>query len=163
LAAFEVSVCTIGHILRRNPPRHLIIVSFPTTRRRAPARPVTMSGKARRQAGLVLTSLDEERRRQAVVEALRSLDVGPNATARECSCFTWGKPAPTQSWRITSSACFAEGRIASPEADAVRSRLIVERAHQRRGGWFASWRSLDEFDSLRFGAGVRLGLENRPR
>lgn len=53
-----------------------------------------MSGKARQQAGLVLTSLDEDRRQQAVSVVKRCLDVaseyGAQAFARvSCPNVHW--------------------------------------------------------------------------
>jgi sugar phosphate isomerase/epimerase len=54
------------------------------------------------------------------------------------------------------------GRIASEEADALRARLLSERALGRAERLSALRRSLDELIPYAASRGVRLGLENRP-
>ena len=76
LAAFEVSGLAGNAFYDEIHPGAFNIVSLHN-----PA-PGAMRNKAMRLADIVLTSLDEERRRQAVAEALRSTDVAQRYGAR---------------------------------------------------------------------------------
>lgn len=155
LAAFEVSGLAGNAFYDEIHPGAFNIVSLHN-----PA-PGAMRNKAMRLADIVLTSLDEERRRQAVAEALRSTDVAQRYGARVLVLHL-GQTRADPELENHLKRLFAEGRIASLEADAVRSRLVVERAHQRREWMAALRRSLDELIPYTVARGVRLGLENRP-
>ena len=154
-AAFEVSGLTGNAFYDEIHPGALNIVSLHN-----PA-PGGMRNKAMRLADIVLTSLDQERRRQAVAEVLRSIEVAHRYGA-QAVVLHLGQTSADLELENHLKRLFAEGRIASPEASIVRSSLIVERAYQRRERMAALRRSLDELIPCAEARGVRLGLENRP-
>jgi sugar phosphate isomerase/epimerase len=154
-AAFEVSGLTGNAFYDEIPPGTLNIVSL-----HDPA-PGGMRSKEMRLADIVLTSLDEGRRKQAVAEALRSIEVAQRYGAKVVVLHL-GQSSADPEREDHLKRLFAEGRVASPEADAVRSSLMVERAHRYRERMNALRRSLDELIPCAEARGVRLGLENRP-
>ncbi len=154
-AAFEVSGLTGDAFYDEIHPGAFNIVSLHN-----PA-PGLMRNKAMRLADIVLTSLDEERRQQAVAEALRSMEVAQRYDARVLVLHL-GQTSADPELENHLKRLFAEGRIAGPEADAARSRLTSERAYCRRRRIKALRRSLDELIPYASARGVRLGLENRP-
>ena len=154
-AAFEISGLDGNAFYDEVHPGALDIVSLHN-----PA-PGGMRNKAMRFADIVLTSLDQERRKQAVAEVLRSIEVAHRYGA-QVVVLHLGQTSADPELEDHLKRLFTEGRIASPEADAVRSSLIVERAHRRRERMNALRRSLDEMIPCAKARGVRLGLENRP-
>lgn len=154
-AAFEVSGLAGSAFYDEIHPGALNIVSLHN-----PA-PGAMRNKAMRLADIVLTSLDQERRRQAMAEVLRSIEVAQRYGA-QAVVLHLGQTWADLELENHLKRLFTEGRIAGPEADAVRSSLIVERAYQCRERMAALRRSLDELIPCAEARGVRLGLENRP-
>ena len=154
-AAFEISGLDGNAFYDEIPPGALDIVSLHN-----PA-PGGMRNKAMRLADIVLTSLDQERRRQAVAEALRSIEVAQRYGAKVVVLHL-GQTCADLELEDYLKRLFAEGRIAGPEADFARSCLIAGRAYQRRERTNALRCSLDELIPCAEARGVRLGLENRP-
>jgi sugar phosphate isomerase/epimerase len=160
LAAFEVSGLHIDTFYDEIRPGHLNIVSFHN-----PAPPqrgqVAMSGKARRQADLVLTSLDQERRQQALSVVKHCLDVASEYGA-QAVVLHLGNTSADPNLENQLKHLYLTGRITSLEADALRARLLSERALGRADRLSALRRSLDELIPYASSRCVRLGLENRP-
>ena len=159
-AAFEVSGLHIDTFYDETRPGQFNLVSFHN-----PAPPkrgqVAMSGKARRQADLVLTSLDQERRQQAVSVVKRCLDVASEYGA-QAVVLHLGKTSADPNLENQLKHLYLAGCITSPEADALRARLLSERALGRVNRLSALWPSLDELIPYAASRDVRLGLENRP-
>jgi len=154
-AAFEISGLDGNTFYDEVHPGALDIVSLHN-----PA-PGGMRNKEMRLADIVLTSLDEERRKQAVAEALHSIEVARRYRAKVVVLHL-GQTCADPELDDHLKRLFSERRITSPEADVVRSRLIAGRAHQREERMDAVRRSLDELIPYAEARCVRLGLENRP-
>lgn len=114
-----------------------------------------------RRADIVYTSLDEERRQRAVALTKNSIDVaaayGARVVVLHCGQTSANPEIETQLKQL-----LAQGKIASPQADALRARLTRERAVQHRERMNALRRSLDELVAYASARGVQLGVENRP-
>ncbi len=154
-SAFEVSGLSGGAFYKEIRPGAFTIHSL-----HDPA-PGDMRNTDMRRADVLLTSLDEERRQQAVAIARRSLDVARQYGA-QVVVLHLGQTGANPELENQLKRLFAEGRIASPEADALRQRLASERAHKRQERMEALRRSLDELIPYAEAREIRLGLENRP-
>jgi len=127
-----------------------------------PARGQTRVGSAElRRADIVYTSLDEERRRRAVVLTKNSIDVAAEYGARFVVLHP-GQTSANPAIEERLKQLFAQGAINNSEAEALRSRLATERAHQHREHMDALHRSLDELVAYASARNIQLGLENRP-
>ena len=160
LSAFEVSGLHIDTFYQDVRPGHFNIVSFHN-----PAPPqrgeTVMGSQAARRADVVLTSLDGERRGQAVAAVKQCLDVASEFGARASVLHlgnTRAEPALEQQLKHVTLA----RRGAGPEAESLRSRVLTERSLGRAERMDALRRSLDELIPYAASRGVRLGLENRP-
>ena len=160
LHSFEVSGLRIDTFYDEIRPGQFNIVSFHN-----PAPPqrgeVAMSGKARRQAGLVLTSLDEGRRRQAVSVVKHCLDMA-SEYGGQAIVLHLGQTHADPELEQQLKQLILDGRRSSPEAKALRSRILIERATGRAERMDSVRRGLDELVPYASSRGVRLGLENRP-
>lgn len=127
-----------------------------------PVRGQTRVGSTKlRAAGIVYTSLDEERRRQAVAITRRSIQVAAEFGARIVVLHLGQTSAdPRQVQEL--EGLFLAGNITSPEAALVRARLATARTFEHAEHMAALRRSLDELIPLASARGIRLGLENRP-
>lgn len=114
-----------------------------------------------RRAEIVLNSLDGERRRQAVELARRCVDVAHDYGATLIVLHVGTTDAdPALADRLARLAL--DSRVNSPEADALRSRLITQRKHRREERMAALRCSLDDLALYASTRNVRLGVENRP-
>ncbi len=114
-----------------------------------------------RRAGVVLTSLDEERRRQAVSIAVRSIDVAADYGA-QVVVLHLGLAGISSETAHRIKSLYLSGQIAGAEADQVRALFASERAREHAERMQALGRSFDELIPVASKRGVRLGLENRP-
>jgi sugar phosphate isomerase/epimerase len=119
---------------------HIVSLHDPAPAARGETR---VGSKELRRADIVYTSLDEERRRQAVSITKRSIDVAAGYGARVIVLHS-GQTSASPEIEEQLKRLFAQGRIASPEADALRACLAAERAYQHREHVDALRRSLDE-------------------
>jgi sugar phosphate isomerase/epimerase len=132
----------------------------------SPAPPVrgttrVMGSAAMRRADIVLTSLDAERREQAIRIVRRCIDVAADFGAKAVVLHL-GQTSARPEMAAVLERIFLEGKIASRKADMLRSRLTAERARQHDERMAALRRSLDALASNAAAKGIRLGLENRP-
>jgi sugar phosphate isomerase/epimerase len=109
---------------------------------------------------LVFTSLDEEKRKRAVGIAMRTVDVAARYGARAVILHI-GRSEANPQWQGKLEALANAGCIASPEADAVRTRLVGERKDRYEQHLGALMRSLDGLVPYAAQRGVCLGIENR--
>lgn len=161
LCQFEVSGLQVDTFYDEIHPGQFNIVSFHN-----PAPPHSgagnwMSGRAQRQADIVLTSLDAGHRQQAVSIVQKCLDVAAEYGAQAIVVHLGNTRADANLENQLKQLHLA-GRDASDEAAALRSRLLVERGLGRMERLNALRRSLDELIPYATARGVRLGLENRP-
>ncbi len=114
-----------------------------------------------RRADIVLTSLDEERRREAVSIVARSIDVAADYGAAVVVLHLGlaGISAET-AHRIKS--LYLGGEIAGAQADKARVVFASERAREHTERMQALGSSLDHLIPVASKRRVRLGLENRP-
>jgi sugar phosphate isomerase/epimerase len=159
--SFEVSGLRRDTFYDEIHPGQFNIVSF-----HSPAPPRhgaigVMGSKELRKVDIVLTSLDCERRQQAVTIVQRCIDVA-SEYGSQAIVLHLGQTGADPELASRLERLFLNGEIASPEADAIRSRLMVERARQHEERMRALRRSLDELVPYAWARGVRLGLENRP-
>ncbi len=114
-----------------------------------------------RQRDVVLTSLDEVRRRQAVAIMKNSMEVAVRYGARVVVIHlgqTEARPALAEQLK----RLFVAGKIASAQAEAIRSQIALERAQHYDEHIDALRRSLDELVTWAAERALRLGIENRP-
>jgi len=166
--SFEVSGLRCDTFYDEIHPGQFNIVSFHSP---APPRRGTtaMGSQEARRADIVLTSLDDERRQQAVAVVKCCLDVTSEYGA-QAIVLHLGQPFDPLRGEVALIAelkgrlerLFLEGQIAGSEADTVRSRLMEERKRRHGKHMAALRRSLDELIPYAAAGGVRLGLENRP-
>ncbi len=127
-----------------------------------PARAQTRLGSGElRRADIVYTSLDEERRRRAIALTKNSIDVAAEYGARVVVLHP-GQTSASPAIEERLKQLFAQEKIDSPEADALRAQLAVERADRRRERMDALHRALDELAAYALPRKIQLGLENRP-
>jgi len=122
--------------------------------------PGEMRNRDMRRADVLLTSLNEERRQQAVAIARRTLEVAQQYGARVVVLHV-GQTGADPELENDLKRLFLAGRIAGPEADTIRQRLAGERLIQRQERMEALRRSLDELIPCAAARGIRLGVENR--
>jgi sugar phosphate isomerase/epimerase len=120
-----------------------------------------MGCKELRQADLVLTSLDAERRRQAITITKRTIMVAAEYGAQAVVLHPGQSNAEPELARRLENLYLA-GAIAGPEAVSIRARLIAGRAEQHTEHMHALRRSLDELIPFAEVNKIRLGVENRP-
>jgi sugar phosphate isomerase/epimerase len=159
--SFEVSGLRSDTFYDEIHPGQFNIVSF-----HSPAPPRhgasdVMESKEMCKFDIVLTSLDRERRQQAVTVVQRCIDVA-SEYGSQAVVLHLGRTGADPDLASRLGRLFLDGEIASPQADAIRSRLTVERARQHEERMLALMRSLDELVPYASPKGVRLGLENRP-
>jgi len=158
--AFEVSGLRIDTFYDNARPGHFNIVSFHSP---APARrgATVMGSQEARRADIVLTSLDGERRQQAVAVVKQCLDVASEYSAQAIVVHL-GSTSATPELEHDLDQLFLAGLGANAQADVLRSRILTERSHGRAERMMALRRALDELVPYASSRGVRLGLENRP-
>jgi len=122
--------------------------------------PGEMRNSEMRRADILMTSLDERRRQQAVAIARRTLDVAEEYGAK-LVVLHLGQTNADPDLETQLKGLFAEGQSAGLRAGAIRQRLAVERSHRRRERMEAVRRSLDELVACASAKGIRLGVENR--
>lgn len=120
-----------------------------------------LGSKELRRADIVYTSLDEERRQRSVALTRRSIDVAMEYGACVIVLHP-GQTSASPEIEERLKQLFLQGAINSSEANALRARLVTERAHQHREHMDALHRSLDELVAYASAHNIRLGLENRP-
>jgi sugar phosphate isomerase/epimerase len=158
---FEVSGLRRDTFYDEIRPGQLDIVSFhsPAPPRRGASG--VMGNREMREADILLTSLNRERRKHAVAIAQHCVDVANEYGAHVVVLHVGQTDAdPTLASRLAH--LFLGGEISSPEANAIRSRLLVQRSHQHEERMAALRRSLDDLAICASAKGVRLGVENRP-
>jgi len=153
-SCFEVSGLLDDAFYQEIPPGTFDIASLHN-----PA-PGEMRNREMRRADVLLTSLNEERRQQAVAIARRCVEVAQRYGARVVVLHV-GQTSADPELENQLKGLFAEGRIAGPQADAIRKRLASERLVQRQERMGALRRSLDELVAYAAARGIRLGVENR--
>ena len=107
------------------------------------------------------TSLDEERRRQAVAITRRSIDVAADYGARAIVLHV-GQSSVVTDVEKQLKQLFLQGRITSPAAEDLRERLCAERTLNKPDHMYALHRSLDELSLYTAARSIELGIENRP-
>lgn len=160
LSAFEVSGLHIDTFYQDARPGHFNIVSF---HHPAPPRPgeAVLGSQAARRFDVLLTSLDDERRGQAVVAVNHCLDVASEYGAQAIVLHLGVTRADPVLEQQLKHAILA-GNSAGPTAESLRSRIRAERSLGRADHMDALRRSLDDLIPYAAARGVRLGLENRP-
>ena len=123
--------------------------------------PGEMRNTEMRRADVLLTSLNEERRQQAVAIARRCVEVAQQYGAQVVVLHV-GQTGAAPELENELKRLFAAGRIASPQAGAIRQRLASERSVRRQERMEALRRSLDELSACASTRGICLGVENRP-
>jgi sugar phosphate isomerase/epimerase len=123
--------------------------------------PGEMRNTEMRRADVLLTSLNEERRQQAVAVARRSVELAQEYGASVVVLHV-GQTAADPSLENDLRRLSAAGQIAGPEAAATRQRLADERSYGCQERMEALRRSLDELVSCASARGICLGVENRP-
>ena len=158
--SFEVSGLRCDTFYDEIHPGQFNIVSFHSP---APSRRGTtaMGSQEARRADIALTSLDDERRQQAVAVVKRCLDVASEYGAQAIVLHLGNTSADPELSSYLKQVCL-DVQSASPQAHALRSRILAERALGRAERMAALRRSLDELVPHASLRGVRLGLENRP-
>jgi sugar phosphate isomerase/epimerase len=134
-SAFEVSGLTDDAFYREIRPGAFNIASLHN-----PA-PGEMRNREMRRADVLLTSLNDERRQQAVAIARRTLEVARKYDARMVVLHL-GQTGADPELESQLKGLFAEGRIAGPEADAIRQRLTSERKYPTGKSWVRSCRGI---------------------
>lgn len=120
-----------------------------------------VGSKELRRADIVYTSLDNERRQKSVSITKHSIDVAVQYGAQAIVLHIGQTSKISDAeWQLNQLAI--EGRVASAEANALRSRLISERVFQHNAHMDALHRSLDELVKYASIKHIRLGIENRP-
>jgi len=122
--------------------------------------PGEMRNTEMRRADVLLTSLNEERRQQAVAIARRCVEVARQYGAWVVVLHV-GQTGADPELENDLKRLFTAGCIAGPEADAVRQRLAGERLYKRQERMEALRRSLDELSAYASARGICLGVENR--
>ena len=162
--SFELSGTLRGHDTFYDEIRpgifNIVSLHDPAPPRRGQTR---LGSKELRRADIVYTSLDEERRQRAVALTRRSIDVAVEYGARFVVLHP-GQTSASPEIEERLKQLFAQGETLArnPEANALRSRLATERAHQHRERMDALRRSLDELVAYALAHNIQLGLENRP-
>lgn len=158
--SFEVSGLRCDTFYDEIHPGQFNIVSFhgPAPPRRGTT---AMGSQEARRADIVLTSLDDERRQQAVAVVKRCLDVASEYGA-QAIVLHLGQTHADPELEQQLKQLILDGRRSSPEAKALRSRVLIERATGRAEHMDSLRRGLDELVPYASSRGVRLGLENRP-
>ena len=123
--------------------------------------PGEMRNTEMRRADVLLTSLNEERRQQAVAIARRCVEVAQRYGARVVVLHV-GQTGADPELENDLKRLFAAGRIDNPEAGVIRQRLAYQRLYQRQERMEALRRSLDELVACASDRGICLGVENRP-
>jgi sugar phosphate isomerase/epimerase len=111
---------------------------------------------------IVFTSLDDERRKQAVAIAMDSIDVAVRYGARAVILHA-GQVEVDPELQNTLEQLQARGLIASPEADEIRARLVTERMFHYDEHMTALRSSLDTLIPYAAARDVCLGIETRRR
>lgn len=114
-----------------------------------------------RRADIVLTSLNEERRRAAVSIVTRSLEVAADYGAQAVVLHV-GLAGIRSETAHRIKSLYLSGEIASAQADHARALFKSERAREHAERMQALGRSLDALIPVASKRSVRLGLENRP-
>ena len=120
-----------------------------------------VGSKELKRADIVYTSLDEERRRQAIILTKHSIDVAAEYGA-QAVVLHLGQTSGVSDVERQLKQLLIEDRIASADADSLRVRLQSERAFRHDEHMDALHRSLDELVKYASTRNVRLGIENRP-
>jgi sugar phosphate isomerase/epimerase len=108
----------------------------------------------------LLTSPDEDARRWAVVQGYRSMDYAQAVGAGVmCLHLGWVEMDTYLCWALEQR--YQAGHSASAAYEALRARIVEQRAELQAQHLEAARRSLDELAAYGARAGVRLGLENR--
>jgi sugar phosphate isomerase/epimerase len=108
----------------------------------------------------LLASLDEDARRWAVVQGYHSIDYAQTMGAKVmCLHLGWVEMETHLCWALEQR--YQAGQYGSPAYEALRARIIEQRAERQPQYLEAARRSLDELAAYALRAGVRLGLENR--
>ena len=120
-----------------------------------------IGSKELRRADIVYTSLDNERRCQAIAITKRAIDVAAEYGAQTIVLHI-GQTSEIGNLEFELKKLARAGRIDSPQANELRSRLMAERAARHDDHMLALRRSLDELVKYAFIKHIRLGIENRP-
>lgn len=115
-----------------------------------------------RREDLVLTSLDEGRRRGAVAITGHTLEQAATYGASVIIVHA-GQTGADPRLAAKLQALYLDHSIDAPEAQATREQLAAEIARDRQAHLEALWRSLDELVPAAQARSLVLGLENRPR
>jgi sugar phosphate isomerase/epimerase len=113
-----------------------------------------------RKQDIVFTSLDEERRQQAVTVAKNSIDTAVRYGAKAIILHIGHSEADPALQDRLEMLC-AAGGIASPEAHDLMARLASGRMVRYEEHMDALMRSLDELVPYAAARDIRLGMENR--
>jgi sugar phosphate isomerase/epimerase len=114
-----------------------------------------------RNADVLLASPDNERRMQAVAIAKRCVDIAGEYGAQVIVLHV-GQTGADPALAERLGELFRCGDIHSPQADDLRSQLLVQRAQRQEERLAALRRSLDELALYASQRAMRLGIENRP-
>ena len=109
---------------------------------------------------IVFTSLDEEKRKQAVAISKGSVDIADRYGARAVILHV-GRSDADPHLQDQLESLYREGKTDSPAAGKLRSRLAGERMVHYEQHMDALMRSLDDLVPYAAARGVRLGVENR--
>jgi sugar phosphate isomerase/epimerase len=122
--------------------------------------PCDIDSTGLRQCDIVFTSLDEERRQKAVEITKTTIDAAQRYGATAVILHV-GQSDTDPSFEDALQQLLLDGRIDSPEASAIRSRIMTERQYLHEERMAALMRSMDEVIPYASARSVCLGIETR--
>ena len=122
--------------------------------------PSDVSTAALKRSKWFISSLDEDRRRHGVHAVKRSIELAARLGVKAVIVHP-GEVEGLENLDNTQRHLFRQGQVGQPEYEAVRVRLIQERAARAPEHMRSVRRSLLELAEYAWLLGVRLGLENR--
>jgi len=122
--------------------------------------PADISVSALKERGWLISSLDEENRRQGVLAIRRSIDLAHELGAQVVIVHP-GHVDIEPALELALRDLYNQGKAAAPEHTEAVERLMQARAGRAEANVQAARRSLIELAEYAARSGIRLGLENR--
>lgn len=122
--------------------------------------PADIPGATLKARNWLVTSPDEEGRRQGVLAIQRSIDLARSLGAKLVVVHA-GRVDVDTKLEARLWALYEDGKAGTPENEALKEDLIAARAVQAPQNLESAGRSISELTEYAARAGVRLGLENR--
>ncbi len=117
-------------------------------------------GRGRGAEEYLISDIDEENRLKGVRDVLATLDAAQRAGAGAVVLHCGMIPKDLGAQHAMMQLCDS-GKIATPEADAVRAEFFIQRVAASRAPLAQTLKSLDAINEAAVKRGIKVGLENR--